>query len=177
MVNHFLDLLKNTSGPILDLGCGTGLHARSLARARAGSLGAIPNSDRSVIGLDLDLDALVTARSLAEPGEAVLWSAGSTLALPFADATFAAVLCVDVLHWSTDAAAFDKAWSEACRVLRPGGALHVRLLVSAVGAEHREGWFRADRAALERTGATVTLERGPGLRAWVSWHKPLLKTP
>ena len=50
------------SGLILDLGCGTGLHARALARAGC-----------RVVGLDMDLDALDTASTLAEQGETVRW--------------------------------------------------------------------------------------------------------
>jgi SAM-dependent methyltransferase len=140
---------------VLDLGCGTGRHAQALARAGF-----------RVAGLDLDVDALETARFLqAAEARAALFAAGDARALPFKDGAFDAVLCVDVLHWSESAEAFDAAWAEARRVLRPRGLWAARLRLReenpdaqavgggryrlASGAE----WFLADRAALEARAA------------------------
>jgi SAM-dependent methyltransferase len=139
---------------ILDLGCGTGRHARALARAGF-----------RVAGLDLDVDALETARFLQEPAggasRAASFAAGEARALPFRDGAFDAVLCLDVLHWSESAEAFDAAWAEARRVLRPRGlwAARLRLREEFPGAEPLGGgryrlatgaeWFLADRATLE----------------------------
>jgi tellurite methyltransferase len=138
---------------VLDLGCGTGRHARALARAGL-----------RVHAIDLDVDALETARSLAEDGEApaaLSYAAGDAGALPFRDAAFDAALCADVLHWCADAAAFDRAWKEAWRVLRPGGVFGARLRLrdfapgaAPLGAgryrlETGAEWFLAERADLE----------------------------
>src|SRR5690242_13609967 len=71
-------------GAVLDAGCGTG---GLLARLAA----ACPGCG----GVGVDLDPAACARAAAKSGRAVC--AGSVDALPFADATFGAVLSADVL--------------------------------------------------------------------------------
>jgi SAM-dependent methyltransferase len=98
-------------GPLrlLDAGCGTGFNLRALS-----PLG-------SALGIDLSPDAI---RFCRERG--VLALRGSVLRLPFADGAFDAVTSFDVIYhdWVTDDRA---AVAEMARVLRPGGALLVRV--------------------------------------------------
>jgi ubiquinone/menaquinone biosynthesis C-methylase UbiE len=47
--------------------------------------------------------------------------AGDATSMPFADASFDAVLCLTMLHHVPTAAAQDRIFTEAVRVLRPGG--------------------------------------------------------
>jgi 2-polyprenyl-3-methyl-5-hydroxy-6-metoxy-1,4-benzoquinol methylase len=103
---------------ILDLGCGTGLHANELAAAGF-----------HVIAADADLDAVATARELA--GEGTIrpaWVVARAEATPFHRGTFAAVLCLDVLHWAHDDATFEAMWRGAWDALAPGGCFLVRTL-------------------------------------------------
>src|SRR5690606_19748164 len=129
----FVDLLAFLSARgvaagarVLDLGCGTGRHARGLARA-----------GYRVFGVDSDVDAVETARALADESADAGGSArgpnsfrspprflaARAESLPFPAAVFHALVCVDVLHWVADEAAFRAIWHEAWRVRRAGGAL------------------------------------------------------
>jgi len=94
---------------LLDAGCGTGFNLLALA-----PLG-------SALGIDLSPEALAFCR---ERGVRAL--RGSVLQLPFADAAFDAVTSFDVVYhdWVPDDRA---AVQEMARVLRPGGALLVRV--------------------------------------------------
>jgi SAM-dependent methyltransferase len=99
-----LDLLGPGEGLCLDLGCGTGLYSAILAA-----------TGRTIIGLDRSAGQLRIARSRAR--HIVQADAG---ALPFSDATFAAVA---TLWISTDVDDFTAVLAEAARVLVPGGLL------------------------------------------------------
>lgn len=91
---------------VLDVATGTGVVARAAAAVGA-----------DVTGLDFSADML--ARAAARPDAAgVTWMEGDALGLPFADASFDAVVCAHGLQQLPDAAA---AVREAVRVLRPGG--------------------------------------------------------
>ena len=99
-------------GPILDAGCGTGANLAELARSPR----------RRPVGLDLHPLALLHARR-ATPAPLVR---GSVEHLPFADRTFAAVVCTDVLyHAGVESDA--RALCEIRRVLRPGGMVVLNL--------------------------------------------------
>jgi 2-polyprenyl-6-hydroxyphenyl methylase/3-demethylubiquinone-9 3-methyltransferase len=93
---------------VLDVGCGAGFLAASLAGA-----------GHRVIGLDVSVGSLKVARGagiLAVAGPAYL--AADAYRLPFPDAAFDAVCALDFLeHVSSPAQVID----EAARVLRPGG--------------------------------------------------------
>jgi len=84
-------------GKVLDLGCGVG-HSYELL------------SPRETVGLDLDPGVLA--------GQDRETRVGDMRSLPFADASFASVLCVQALEHVPD---FERALAEARRVLEPGG--------------------------------------------------------
>jgi ubiquinone/menaquinone biosynthesis C-methylase UbiE len=100
---------------VLDVGCGTGVVARSAA-PRVGGGGA-------VVGLDADPAMLAVARA-ASAGAAppVRWCAGSALDLPFADGSFDVVLSQQALQFFADPGT---ALGEMRRVLGRGGRLAV----------------------------------------------------
>ena len=113
---------------VLDVACGTGVVAR-LAAQPVGPTGQI-------IGLDNDAEMLAVARSLPPiPGVSLEWQEGSALAMPFADASFDALLCQQGLQFFPDRPA---ALREMHRVLVPGG----RLVLSVWGPLEAMPWPR-----------------------------------
>jgi ubiquinone/menaquinone biosynthesis C-methylase UbiE len=96
---------------VLDVGCGTGVHARAAAR-RVGPTGR-------VIGLDRNEGMLAVAAGSTEP---VQWRRGTAEALPFPDASFDHVVSGFVLMFLTDP---KRALTEMARVLTPHGRLTV----------------------------------------------------
>ena len=101
------DALRATHGRVLDAGCGTG---GLLAR-----LSANPALDLH----GLEYEATAAARAAQKSGARIV--RGSINALPFADASFAAVVSADVLcHAAVDPQA---ALAELRRILAPGGLL------------------------------------------------------
>lgn len=113
---NLLDALRDgdlpAGAPLLDAGCGTGGLLARLVRAAPG---------RPMVGLDRFERA--AARARAKAGVPVV--VGSVDALPFPDATFAAIVSADVLcHRSVDPA---RALREAFRCLAPGGLLVLNL--------------------------------------------------
>ena len=112
-----LGLLGDPAGrQILDIGCGDGALACTLA-----ARGAV------VTGVDPDPTMLAAARGRAErAGILTTFVAGSVDRLPFPDASFDVVVAVTVLCFVPDAAG---AVREMARVLRPGG----RLVIGELG--------------------------------------------
>jgi 2-polyprenyl-3-methyl-5-hydroxy-6-metoxy-1,4-benzoquinol methylase len=97
-----------TQGPILDLGCGGGQ-----------LLAALASDGRECVGVDVSLEWLVVAhRLVAEHASPRLVVAAMAEALPFPDATFAAVASLDVLEHVGDQSHYLR---EIDRVLLPGG--------------------------------------------------------
>jgi SAM-dependent methyltransferase len=94
---------------VLDVGCGTGIVARTAADRLAGS--------GRVVGLDLNEAMLAVARRVRPD---LAWRQGDVAALPFADGTFDAVLCQMALMFFPDRTA---ALREMARVARPGGTV------------------------------------------------------
>lgn len=102
---------------VLDAGCGPGTHAAALRRA-IGARGQL-------VACDLSAENLERARErIGAEGydDAVR---GDILHLPFPPHSFDAVWCANVLQYLSDADA-DRAVSEMCRVLRPGGRIAVK---------------------------------------------------
>jgi trans-aconitate 2-methyltransferase len=98
-------------GPITELGCGTGVHARAIAARWP---------DRMVTGLDLSAEMLREAA--AEPsrirwqqGDAAAWHAAEKQALVFSNAT---------LHWVDD---HERLMPRLMRQLAPGGVLAIQM--------------------------------------------------
>jgi ubiquinone/menaquinone biosynthesis C-methylase UbiE len=114
----YLDLLGVTAGErVLDVGCGSGVVTREIAR-RVGANGR-------VIGLDPSPGLLGVAHDLAREeglGDRVDFREGSALRLPFPDGSFDVVVCVTVLAHVSGG---EGAVPELARVVRPGGRVGV----------------------------------------------------
>jgi 2-polyprenyl-6-hydroxyphenyl methylase / 3-demethylubiquinone-9 3-methyltransferase len=106
---RYFDPFVNWKGAfILDLGCAGGFMAEAMAER-----GAV------VTGIDPAAEAIAAAKAHAKAcGISVQYDIGAGEALPYADASFEAVVCVDVLEHVKD---LDRVLSEIARVLRPGG--------------------------------------------------------
>jgi len=96
---------------VLEIAAGTGVVARHLARE-------LPR-EASIMATDLNQPMLDQAAAL-ETSRAVEWRQADAMQLPFLDGTFDAVVCQFGVMFFPDKA---KAFSEARRVLRPGGHL------------------------------------------------------
>jgi ubiquinone/menaquinone biosynthesis C-methylase UbiE len=98
---------------VLDVGCGTGVTTRLLA--------ALPQAGR-VVGIDPGHHLIRTARALAHDLPRVEFQEGDATQLPFAEASFDAIVMDSVLSHVSDPRAVV---SEALRVLKPAGMLAV----------------------------------------------------
>jgi 2-polyprenyl-6-hydroxyphenyl methylase / 3-demethylubiquinone-9 3-methyltransferase len=93
---------------VLDLGCAGGFMAEAMA-----DRGAV------VTGIDPAAEAIAAAKAhAAAHNRTIRYDVGVGEALPYADASFDAVVCVDVLEHVAD---LNRVLSETVRVLRPGG--------------------------------------------------------
>jgi len=177
----YLDLLGIAPGErVLDVGCGSGVVLRDVARRIA--------PDGTAVGVDFSPAMLEVARRLARDeglGELVELREGDARALPFGDGEFDAALAVTTLVHVPDA---ERAVPELARVVRPGGRIGVldrdndsyiiahpdRALtrrIVAAGAEHTTvnpwigrqlpGLFAAAGLRDVRVRGFVSLERDP----------------
>jgi 2-polyprenyl-6-hydroxyphenyl methylase/3-demethylubiquinone-9 3-methyltransferase len=95
---------------VLDLGCAGGFMAEALAERGA-----------HVTGIDPASDAIDAARDHARAGKLrIAYDVGVGEALPYDEASFDAVVCVDVLEHVAD---LHRVLSEVARTMRPGGML------------------------------------------------------
>lgn len=101
-------------GSVLDLGCGTGTFAISLAASRP---------DAEVVGIDGDPEILELARA-KQGANAVEWREGLAGSLPFEQGRFDVVTTSLVLHHLLPAQKRE-AMAEAKRVLKPGGGFFI----------------------------------------------------
>ncbi len=93
---------------VLDLGCAGGFMAEALDEKGA-----------EVTGIDPAKDAIAAAQAhAAEAGRDIRYDVGLGEDLPYPDAQFDYVVCVDVLEHVAD---LPKVLSEVARVLKPGG--------------------------------------------------------
>lgn len=93
---------------VLDLGCAGGFMAEAMAEKGA-----------KVTGIDPAEQAIDAARAhAAQMGHDIRYDVGVGESLPYADASFDYVVCVDVLEHVQD---LDQVLREVARVLRPGG--------------------------------------------------------
>ena len=91
---------------VLDFGCGTGILLPELLRRACRG-----------VGLDVSFDMLTAGTSRARAAARICADGGR---MPFADASFDAVLCRGSIHHLPD---LDVAFREIARVLEPGGKL------------------------------------------------------
>ncbi|MCA9878610.1 MAG: methyltransferase domain-containing protein [Thermomicrobiales bacterium] len=125
---------------VLDVGCGTGIVARTVA-ARLRGQGA-------VTGLDLNPAMLAVARQAADAaGMAITWVQGDAQALPFPEASFDLVFCQQAIQFLPDRAA---AVAEMHRVLAPGGEVAVACWR---GLARNPFFARLAHAVEQRTGS------------------------
>lgn len=128
--------------PLLDLSCGTGLHARELA--------SLPGAG-PVVGLDRSLAMLHEAlHHNLETRLAVDLVRADAAELPARDGTFAVIVNVGAFHLYPDAS---RVLAEVARVLRPGGAFVCGTVLPDSLAvvrrvEQRSGVFRRTEAEL-----------------------------
>ncbi|MEJ6398527.1 bifunctional 2-polyprenyl-6-hydroxyphenol methylase/3-demethylubiquinol 3-O-methyltransferase UbiG [Yoonia sp. 208BN28-4] len=93
---------------VLDLGCAGGFMAEALDERGA-----------EVTGIDPAEEAIAAARAhAAQGGRSISYDTGVGEALPYDDARFDAVVCVDVLEHVSD---LGQVVQEVARVLKPGG--------------------------------------------------------
>lgn len=106
--------LKNRVGSmnvsrILEVAAGTGVVTRALATA--------PNEGVSIVATDLN-QAMLDEAAAVGTARPVQWQQADAMALPFQDGEFDAVVCQFGVMFFPDKS---KAFSEARRVLKPGG--------------------------------------------------------
>jgi 2-polyprenyl-6-hydroxyphenyl methylase / 3-demethylubiquinone-9 3-methyltransferase len=107
-LGYFDRFMSWPDATVLDLGCAGGFMAEAMA-----DRGAV------VTGIDPAAEAVAAAKAhAAAHGRTIRYDVGVGEALPYADACFDAVVCVDVLEHVAD---LHRVLSETVRVLRPGG--------------------------------------------------------
>lgn len=94
---------------VLEVAAGTGVVTRALA--------TIPNDAMSIVATDLN-QAMLDQAAAVGTARPVQWQQADAMALPFPDAQFDAVVCQFGAMFFPDK---PKAFSEARRVLKPGG--------------------------------------------------------
>jgi SAM-dependent methyltransferase len=146
---------------VLEVGCGTGHWLARSAEVAAG---------RAVlVGMDLSAGMLARARHAAPGARLVRASAD---ALPWRDASFDRLFCVNALHHFPDRARF---FAEARRVLRPGGGL---LTIGKDPHTERDDWwvydyFEETRAIDRERFARVRTLRGELALAGFAWTESM----
>ena len=95
---------------ILEVAAGTGVVTRALA--------TVANEAISIVATDLN-QAMLDAAAAVGTARPVQWQQADAMALPFPDGEFDAIVCQFGVMFFPDKS---KAFSEARRVLRPGGA-------------------------------------------------------
>lgn len=156
-----LNFLGAQPSSVLEVGCGTGHWLSCSAKASA---------ERSkVVGIDPSGPMLERARRAAPDAGLARARAES---LPFADATFDRVFCVNALHHFSDRARF---FAEARRVLKPGGGL---LTIGKDPHTEQDDWwvytyFEETRAIDRERFARVRTLRGEMALAGFAWTESM----
>lgn len=105
---HFDSHIDWSGKTVLDLGCAGGFMAE-----------ALDDRGAQVTGIDPAAEAIAAAQAHAvQGGREIRYDVGVGEDLPYADAAFDAVVCVDVLEHVAD---LDRVLAEVARVLKPGG--------------------------------------------------------
>ena len=133
VVEKLAHLIATGNAPrrVLDVGTGTGALVAALRPRLAGAWCA---------GLDLAFGMCRTARERGAVGAGGALLAGDAEALPFRGDSFDLVVSASVFQWLADPVT---AFSEALRVLRPGGTLHFALFGESTLHELRTAYHRA----------------------------------
>jgi 2-polyprenyl-6-hydroxyphenyl methylase/3-demethylubiquinone-9 3-methyltransferase len=105
-LGYFDKLIDWQGKTVLDLGCAGGFMAE-----------ALDDRGAKVVGIDPAKDAIAAARAHAGDRD-ITYDVGVGEALPYEDASYDAVVCVDVLEHVND---LDQVLHEVSRVLKPGG--------------------------------------------------------
>lgn len=137
---RLIEAVRGIDGPILDAGCGTG-----------GLLARLRPRHPDCVGIEWSANG--AARAARKSGAPI--ARGSVDALPFADASFAAMVSADVLCHA--AVTPRLALAEARRVLRPGGRLVVNMPAYA--------WLHSAHDRHVHNARRVT---APTLLAWLA---------
>lgn len=107
-------MVASIEGPrsCLDVGCGTGISTRALARALPGW---------AIVGLEPNADMLARATAASGALPAIRYLEGPAETLPTGDATLSLLTAAQALHW------FDRPrfYDEVSRTLVPGGLLAI----------------------------------------------------
>ena len=111
---------------VLDVGCGTGHWLNEIRSAES----LAPHDNRRLVGLEPSMPMLAQASGLRVRGRAEQ--------LPFPDASFDRIFCVNALHHFTDRFAF---FTEARRLLRPAGGA---MTIGKDPHAERDGWWVYD---------------------------------
>jgi ubiquinone/menaquinone biosynthesis C-methylase UbiE len=131
---HIDDLLENVSGlEVLDLGCGTGRHAISMAR-RGARVTAVDFSDRM----------LERAKQKCAGENVTFHGCDLGNPLPFAAATFDLVLCALVLDHIAE---LESLFREMRRVCQPSGIVVVSTVHPAMMLRGVQARFRDDNGS------------------------------
>lgn len=123
---------------VLDVACGTGVLTRHVAD--------VVRPSGSVVGLDFDAGMLTIARATRPD---IQWQEGSANDLPYADATFDAVVSQFGLMFFPDA---PRAIAEMWRVLKPGG----RMAVAVWASLEETPAYDVETRVIERIGGPAT---------------------
>jgi len=180
------ETLVNFLGPqpatVLEVGCGTGHWLAIAHEARLkpspyedatddrGPRSAKALAERSpLVGVDPSGPMLDRAR-VAAPGARLLRARAE--ALPWRDATFDRIYCVNALHHFTDRVQF---FAEARRILRPGGGV---LTIGKDPHTDRDDWwvydyFEETRAIDRARFARVRTLRGEMALAGFAWSESM----
>lgn len=142
VVERFLSFAAEGAGVpdrLLDVGAGTGMLLQALAAH-------FP--DTEMVGLDMAYDMGATARSRFSDMPRVQFITADAEQLPFPEEAFDRVVSTSTFQWLD---CLDAAFSEAYRVLRPGGEFAFALFGEKTLLELRES-YRAACNSLERVG-------------------------